>query len=202
MRLYIPVMISASAIVLSGCPASETGSDGGSQPAIESIHTALRAPTCRQEIDRSDPNDTPYLVCPGVAGYSLIVRRVEAGRQSIDVVNPEQQAFPLDYDELVTRYMASLDSTAEWRVDTSDGTQVPIALVVRVHAREDNDEPAEVTHVYWAVAKISPDEACVTDRIPEGERSATEVRSAADTARERPCASPQPSITANGAAIR
>jgi hypothetical protein len=194
-------MVGASTLVLSGCPAGGDDPGAGSQPAVESVRTDLRGSSCRQEIDMSDPNETPYQVCPGVAGYSLIVRRVDAGRRSIDVVNAEQQAFPLDYQEFVTRHMASLDSSAEWRMASSDGTQLPIALIVRVHAREDMDDP-EVTRTWWAVAKISPDQACVTDRILEGERSEAEVRGTADTARERPCLSPQPPITANGAVVR
>lgn len=202
MRLAILGMIAVTLLILSNCSAREGHPGDRSQSTIEAIQTNLSAASCRREIDRSDPNETPYLVCQGVAGYSLIVRRVDAGRQSIDVVTPAGEVFALNYHEFVTRSMSSLDPKAEWRVATKDGRQVPIALIVRVQAREDEDDPEQVTHTYWAVAKIAVNEACVTDRIPEGERSTTEVESAADSAQERPCAPPQPPLTANGAVVR
>lgn len=174
----------------------------GSKAAIESIHTDLGGGSCRKEIDKNDPNETPYLACPGVGGYALIVRRVDSGRQSIDVVDSAQRVLPLNYHEFVTRHMATLDESAEWRVATKDGQQVPIALIVRVQAHEDNDTPEKVTHSYLAVAKITPNEVCVTDRIPEGAQSEPEVRSAADSAQARQCAPPQPPMTVDGAVVR
>jgi hypothetical protein len=98
--------------------------------------------------------------------------------------------------------MSTLDGKAEWRVTMTDGKQVPIALIVRVQAREDNDNPERVTHTYIAVAKIAPNEACVTDRITEGSQPEAAIRSAADSAQKRQCAQPQPRMTAGGEAIR
>jgi hypothetical protein len=92
--------------------------------------------------------------------------------------------------------MSTLYGEVEWRVATKDGKQVPIALMVRVPAREDNDNPKKVARSYFAVAKITPNEVCVTDRIPEGMQSEAEVRSAADSAQERQCAPALPRIIA------
>lgn len=159
---------------------------------IQSVMTDLDDSSCRKETDASDPNETPYLVCPGVGGYSLIVRRVEAGRQSIDVVDASRRATPLNYQDYITRHMSSLDGKAEWRVATKDGKQVPIALIVRVQAREDSGNPERVTSVYSAVARIGPTGACVTDRIPEGTKTGDEIHQAADSAGQRECAPVQP----------
>jgi hypothetical protein len=182
-RLSITGAFLLSALFLSGCSKGE----------IQSVYTALSAEACKKEVDKNDPNETPYLVCPGVAGYSLIVRRVDSGRKSIDVMDAAQRVFPLKYQEFITRHMSTLGDKAEWRVTMKDGKQVPIALIVPVRAREDNDNPERVTATYLAVAKIAPNEACVTDRISEGTAEA-EVRSIADKAQERPCAPPQPVI--------
>jgi len=200
-RLSITGLVALLSLLLSGCPAKDSDADRP-KAAVQSIYTDLGAGACTKEIDKSDPNETPYLVCPGVAGYALIVRRVDAGRRSIDVVDAAKRVLPLNYQEVVTRSMSTLDGKAEWRVATQDGKQVPIALIVRVQAREDNDNPEKVTRTYVAVAKIARNETCVTDRIPEGTKSEAEVRIAADSAQERQCAPPQPPMTAGGVVIR
>lgn len=202
MRLFIIGVVALSPLLLSGCSAKNDDAPTRSKPAIQSVDTGLGAGSCKKEVDKNDPNETPYLVCPGVAGYVLIVRRVDAGRQSIDVVDAAQRVLPLNYQNFVTRHMFTLDGKAEWRVATQNGKQVPIALIVRVQAREDNDNPEKVTHSYLAVAKIAPNEACVTDSIPEGTQSEAEVRSAADSAQQKQCAPPQPRMTADGVVIR
>jgi hypothetical protein len=201
-RLSIVGVVTLSLFLLSGFSATDGDPAVRSKAAIESIYTDLGVGSCRKEIDKNDPNETPYQVCPGVAGYALIVRRVDAGRQSIDVVDSAQRVFPLDFHEFVTRYMSTLDGKAEWRVATKDGREVPIALIVRVRAREDNDNPEKVTRSYFAVAKVTPNEACVTDRIIESAQSEAEVRSAADSAQERQCAPAQPHIIVDGSVVR
>lgn len=190
------------AALLQGCTATKEAPDVRTGDAIESVHTGLDVDACERTADRSDPNETPYLACPGVAGYSLLVRLVEAGRQSIDVVDPAGRAHPLAYQEFVTRHMSTVDGPAEWRVRTDGDSSDPVALIVRVQAREDEANPEIVTRTYLAVAKLTPGETCVTDRIPDGTEALAEARRVADTARERPCAPAQPSLTGNGAANR
>jgi hypothetical protein len=172
------------------------------EAAIRSVYTEFGGSACKSEVDKSDPNETPYLLCGGVGGYRLIVRRVDAGRESIDVVDAGQRVSPLNYEESVTRYMSNLTGKAEWRIGTKDGKSSPIALIVRVQAREDNEHPEAVTRTYLAVAKITPKEACVTDAIPEGTRGEAEVRSLADSAGARPCAPPRPRLTDGGVVVR
>jgi hypothetical protein len=202
MRLFINGSLLVSLLLLCGC--SMTDGDAAARPKAElqSVYTDLGGASCRKKIDKTDPNETRYLACPGVGGYTLNVRRVDAGRRSIDIVDPAQRAFPLNYQEFVTRHMFTLDGQAEWRVLTKDGRQAPVALIVRVLAHEDNDNPEKVTRTYLTVAKITADGACVTDRIPESTRSEAEVRSTADSAQMRPCAPPRPPMTVDGAVIR
>jgi hypothetical protein len=200
-RLSIAGVVAVSSLLSSDCGSTNGDADPRSA-TIESINTELGAASCEKEIDKSDPNETPYLLCPGVAGYELIVRRVDAGRQSVDVVDPAQRVLALNYHEFVTRHMSTVESKAEWRVATKDGKRVPIALIVRVQAREDNENPEKVTSSYLAIAKITASEACVTDRIREDAQSQAEVRVAADSAQERQCVAAQPPMTVDGALIR
>jgi hypothetical protein len=189
-------------LLMSGCLAADGDAAVQSKAAIESVYTALDAGSCRKEIDKKDPNETPYHVCPGIAGYTLILRLVDAGRQSIDVMHSPQRVFPLDFHEFITRHMSNLDGNAEWRVAIKDGKRVPIALIVRVQAREDNDNPERVTHSYFAVAKVTPNKVCVTDRIIVGAQPEAHVRSTADSAQERQCAPALPHIGVDGSVVR
>ncbi|HEY5328841.1 MAG TPA: hypothetical protein VIJ79_03070 [Acidobacteriaceae bacterium] len=165
---------------------------------MDSLYTTLKVNSCTQEIDKDDPNETPYQVCPGVAGYILQVRLVDSGRLSVIVVNPAKRRFPLDYQDVVTRSMDNLGDKAEWRIRRENGKAVPIALIVRVMAREKPGHPEKITNIYWAVAKITPGGACVTDRIREGSKSAAEVRALADSAIGRPCATRLPRLADAG----
>jgi hypothetical protein len=195
-------VVASIVLFLSGCSPRHGDQAADATPSIQSVYTELDGGACKTAVDKSDPNETPYLACPGVGGYSLIVRRVDSGRKSIDVVDPAQQVLPLHYQEFVTRHMSTLGDKAEWRVANKAGGQVPVSLIVRVHAREDDKDPEHVTRTYIAVAKITPNEACVTERIPEGTRPEAEVRSASDTAPDRQCAPAQPPMSADGIVIR
>jgi hypothetical protein len=199
MSLSMGGLIGFVALLVAGCSARQ---GDGAGAAAQLVYTELDAGSCVREIDPGDPNETPYLRCPGVGDYALIVRRVDAGRASIDIVSPEGQVFPLSYEEFVTRNMFTLDGRAAWRVVMNDGEQVPVALIVRVHAREDEAEPERVTRTVFAVAKVTPEGACVTESIAEDARTEDEVRGAADSAWEKPCAPPQPPMTEDGVEIR
>ena len=197
---HIATVMALCSLLLTWTPAhADSGAAG--KAATRSVYTELRGKSCTKTADPSDPNDTPYLVCAGASGYALILRRVDAGRVSIDVVDPQQRAFPLDYQEVVTRHMFSLGSKAEWRVATIDGKNVPIAVIVAVLAHESDSGPSKVTNTYFAVAKITAESACVTDRIA-GAAGRTAARNAADTAQGRNCLPPQPHMTKDDVIVR
>jgi hypothetical protein len=189
-------------LLFSGCGARNEEPPGRPQAKIESVYTSLDAGSCKQEVAQSDPDGTPYLVCPGVAGYELIVRQVDSGRTSIDIMDASRHVFPLNYQEFITRRMFSLGRNAEWRVASKDGKRVPIALIVGVLAHESNEEPEKVTQTYFAVAKITPERACVAARISEGSEPETEVLRAADSVAGTNCLPPQPPMTDGGVLIR
>lgn len=191
-RFVVAVLIP---FLLGGGVAAADHPAGRSKSVVRSIATRLDAPSCRTEIDPSDPNETPHRVCPGVGGYSLIERPVESGRTSLDVVDPTKVVFPLNLHEVVTRHMFSPSSRVEWRVLPKKGGMDPMALIIDVQAHEDSDDPEKVTQTYRVVARISQDQTCVTDVISGDGRSGINIRSLADSARERPCRPPLPPLT-------
>lgn len=203
MKLTTAAVLLCVSLIVCGCAAREDAGSTRPPAQIESVSSSLAPASCTKETDPNDPNGTTYLACPGTSGYRLIVRRVDAGRRSIDIVDQSGKASPLDYQEFVTRHMCTLGETAEWRVTKdSDGRQIPIALIVPVLAHEDDENPEKVTRTYLAVAKISRQETCVTGTIPEGSKPEAAVLRAADAARSSACAPPLPPITEGGVVIR
>jgi hypothetical protein len=61
-----------------------------------------------------------------------------------------------------------------------------VALIVRVNASEDSTNPSRVTS-YLAVVKVTPEEICVTHKIPPGATANETARNAADTAQTVAC---------------
>jgi len=141
-----------------------------------------------------DPNETPHLRCAGPAGYALTVRRAEAGRESVDVVDPAGRVFRLDFQETVTRAMCNVVGRVEWRM----AGQEAAALIVRVQAREELGEPEKVTRTLLVVAKITPEGACVTRVLTEGKQTMEEAQREADRARSQPCAPALPPLVTGG----
>ncbi|MCG7914841.1 hypothetical protein [Candidatus Thiodiazotropha endoloripes] len=167
------------AVILSGCFA--TYQDSGNKSVFTSLNN------CQSFTDQTDPNSTPYKLCPGTAGYQLILRKVAAGRKSIEILSDSQQSFPLNYQAVVTRQMFHLGEQAEWRIaHSSTGTQ-PVALIAEIHAHENPDEPDQVTTIYLAVAKVSATESCVTDVIEQQGFSRAQLQQLADKAQQRAC---------------
>ena len=187
---YRAVKPSLAGALISLVVLGSSAQHGASAPAApKSVYTQLSGDLCKQEIDRSDPNEIPYMVCPGAAGYALIVRRVGSGRRSIDVIDTAGRRHPLNY-ELLTPHMFSLGERAEWRVTTKDGQQIPVALIVRIDERKSIDQPAKITGSYFAVAKITPTGACVIDRIAKSSTTEAVLRAIADAGQARECRRP------------
>jgi hypothetical protein len=173
---------------LAGCFANPQAS------GFKSVFTSIK--DCQSHIDSNDPNSTSYKLCPGVAGYQLILRKMGAGRKSIEVINAAQQSFPLNYQDLVTKGMFHLGQQAEWRVVESSNEATPVALVVEVHAHENLDEPDQVTTTYLAVAKISATEICVIDVVDQQDLSRQQLQQLADDAQQRACLNTPPNSSA------
>lgn len=151
---------------------------------VVSIYTDLSAAKCKTtKVDKETSSSVQK--CAGVAGYSLLVLDDDA-RQSVTVVTPNGKQHELDYWNVVTGAFSSLGDKAEWRMVNKGGKMVPIALIIRVYANENPDSPNQRTS-YLAVAKITPEQICVTAKIKAATNANAEARRAADASAGKPC---------------
>ena len=168
----------------------------------DTVQTRIEGDTCRQEVDRTDPNETPLRVCPGPTGYALVVRRVDAGRVSADIVDASQRSHPLELQEKATRFMATLDGTAHWRLSTVAGSARPVALILSMAVHEDLSDPAKVTRALLVLSRIDADAACVVDVRPSSDSALAQLSAWSDGASMRPCAGPLPPLVIDGQRVR
>ncbi|MBK8011365.1 MAG: hypothetical protein IPK13_08445 [Deltaproteobacteria bacterium] len=168
----------------------------GTKRSIETLRTTIRDGSCETFTEPDDPNDTPVLRCPGLFGYSLIVRRVGSGRRSIDVVAPSGKTFPLSFDEIVTRGMFQLHREIEWRVrrgPSETDAPTPVGMIARVSSFDNPKEPGHATRTYWVVVKLGLADACVTHRVLEqASTRMADVYRLADTSSSARCLGPLP----------
>lgn len=150
--------------------------------ALTSVYTDITG--CRTiSVDRESASYVER--CAGVAGYKLDVETGDE-RMSIAVIAPGGKKSELSYWQVITSAFSSLGNKAEWRVQKVGRKIEPVALIVRVNANENPENPSKTTS-YLAVAKITPQRTCVTDKIAASARANEEARRAADDAATRPC---------------
>ncbi len=154
------------------------------QTKLGSVYSDPSSSKCKTiEVDKETGSSTQ--ICPGIAGYKLLVLDDDA-RQSITVVTPGGKNHPLDFWQAITYAFSSVGSKAEWRVARSKGKISPVALIVRVNASEDSANFSRLTS-YLAVVKVTPEKICVTHKIPSGGKANEAARHAADTAQTAAC---------------
>ena len=152
--------------------------------ALESVYSDLDVKKCKTiEVDK-ETGDTESQ-CSGLASYRLVVTDNDL-RQSVTVVDPQGKQYHLNYYSTISAGFSVLGPKAEWRVEKREGKILPKALIVRVNASENSEDPNKKTS-YLAVAKITPGEICVTDKIPPSPTMNVAARLAADSAVNRPC---------------
>jgi hypothetical protein len=133
----------------------------------------------------SKGRDYSTQACVGVSGYNLRLEYDDA-RESITVISPNGKKHPLNLWQVISSGFSGVGQKAEWRVTRKNGKLVPIALIVRFTASEDPADSSKTTP-YLAVAKITPNEICVTDKIAPSKTANEEARTAADSAATRQC---------------
>ncbi len=175
-----PAAPRAPALVADSAEAGDPGPATDSTAGITSVYTSLADADCRL-VEKDEETGATSSRCPGTAGYALLVHDYDA-RMTVDVVAPDGRRHRLRYSGVITAAFSSLGPRAEWR--TRNGK--PVALVVRVNAFENPEAPSRATS-YLAVAKITPRETCVTDRIPPAAGANQAAQQAADRSASRPC---------------
>ncbi len=153
-----------------------------SADSVTSVYSSLSG--CKT-VSTDRESDSSTQACRGVGGYNL---RLEYGdaRESITVISPDGKSYPLNFWEVLSSGFSSVGQKAEWRVTRKKGKVVPIALIVRFNASENPEDSSKVTS-YLAVAKITPQEICVTDKIAPSATANEEARRAADASADKPC---------------
>lgn len=146
---------------------------------ITSKYSALAGKSCTSHIDDATTGASTT-ECPGIQGFRLRVSEDDE-RSSVSIVTPDGRTFPLNYWDVVTRGFSSLAGQAEWRVANVGGEPVPIALIVRINTVDQSDPEHPKQVPLLAVARITPDTACVTHRLNARSRNASgQAQKAAD----------------------
>ena len=145
-----------------------------------SLYTSLAVKQCRTIKTETTGAGDYEGRCRGVGGYSLLLLEGDL-RQNIIVVTPKGAKHSLDLWDVVSGGFSYLGPRAEWRLNKK-----PVALILRYNASEDPEHPNSKTS-YLVVAKITPDEICVTDKISPGPKANDDARAAADAASTKPC---------------
>jgi len=129
------------------------------EPAV--LSTRIWAPDCEVLYADEARGDISEL-CDGPGGYRLVVHESDL-RQSVDVVTPAGEAFPLGFWHHVTPLFSHLEERVRWQVD---GTGSPRGLLLRLHTGGDFDrEGAPAAPIDLAV-RLGEDGVCLV-----GERS-------------------------------
>ena len=150
-----------------------------------SVYTPLSERLCRP-IKSPHPQTGDYEgVCPGTAGYKLIVTEGDL-RQNVTVVTPKGAKHSLELWDVISSGFSSVGPKAEWRMAKQNGKLTPVALIIRYNSNDDPESPNKQSS-YLAVTKITPSEICVTDKIMPGANANEEARRAADAAATKPC---------------
>jgi hypothetical protein len=173
--------------IIGGLFALLTVALSASAQSPQSVYSDISAKACKT-ISVDKESESSVQRCPGLAGYHLLVEDGDL-RSSITVVAPNGKKHELNYWSVVTRAFSSLGQKAEWRVVKKQGKVIPIALIVRVNSSEDGETPNAIIS-YLAVAKITPQAICVTDKIKPGTTQNAEARRAADSSATRKCLEP------------
>lgn len=155
---------------------------------ITSVYTDLSGNQCNLlKMDKETGSSSRK--CPGVGGFHLLVLDDDA-RASISVVGPDKKEYPLDYWNVITRSFSSLGKKAEWRVVKRKGRVIPVALVVRVYASEQENLESPRKTSYLAIAKITPEKVCVIDKIDASMDANERARQVADNSANKECLKP------------
>lgn len=155
--------------------------------AVRSVYTDLSEAKCKVVKGGEEEEETASSTsrCPGVAGYNLLVLDGDS-RQSVTVVRPDGTEHPLDLWHTVSGAFSTVGQRAEWRVRRRDGRDEPFALIVRFSYNASPDNPDKKVSSL-VVAKITPDAACVTDKILPAPDANERARKAADSSAAKPC---------------
>ena len=157
-----------------------------SAQALQSLYTDLGEKKCKTLEVNNEGAGYSIQQCPGVAGYKIIIEEGDL-RQTIKVVRPNGSKHDLGLAMTIGGGgFSHVGPRAEWRVKTQSGKTVPVALIVRFNVSENAEDATKETS-YLAVAKITPQQICLTDSVKPGPGQNEEARRLADSSATKPC---------------
>ncbi|MDQ2822627.1 MAG: hypothetical protein M3Y65_19995 [Pseudomonadota bacterium] len=124
--------------------------------------------------------------CPGVIGFSLLVQHSD-DRASLSILTKEKATLPLNFWDTVTPTFSTLGPKVEWQLETVQGKNRPVAIVVRVDTVDQTDVAAPQPISFIVVARIREDEACVIGKIPMKQANAAHAARVLMNARDSKC---------------
>ena len=149
-----------------------------------SVYTSLLGKNCKTLELIEDEGGSYKGLCKGINGYQLLIMEGDL-RQSITVIAPNKQEYPLDFWTRVSSSFSHLGDNAEWRVRKQGNHSTPEALIVRFNASEGSDAEKETS--YLVIMKIAAHEVCITDIVKPQAKANETARKLADKAQQAPC---------------
>jgi len=151
-----------------------------------SVYTNLASKECKTLKQDNSGAGSYEGLCPGVAGYQLLVQEGDL-RQNIVVVTPAGKRQSLELWTVVGSSFSSLGDKAEWRLKGAGAKALPVGLIVRYRVADPEDSAKGTS--WLAVVRINNDasQICVTDAIPPGADQNVKAREAADNSAARQC---------------
>ena len=150
-----------------------------------SVYTPIGDKQCRTIKSAEAGDDGFETRCRGTGGYNLVLSEGDL-RQNLTVITPQRKEHSLELWTVVSGGFSSVGPRVEWRITTQGKKVTPVALIIRYNASDEAGNPDKLTS-YLAVAKITPTEICVTDKILPGPKANEDARRAADAASTKPC---------------
>lgn len=125
--------------------------------------------------------------CPGIGGYKL--RTYESDlRADIGIIDPAGTEHLLHLPAVIDAGFSVHGAKAEWRVTRRNGKVIPKAFIVRYITEEWSDDAAKSKEKhYLAIAKIFPNDICVTDSISASRTMNVQARKAAASSVSKRC---------------
>lgn len=153
---------------------------------MTSVYTSLSDKKCKTIESNPDEGGSYLGLCPGIGGYKLMLAEGDL-RQNVTVVAPNKREYSLEFGSKVTSAFNAVGTTAEWRVSGAGKKVKPMALIVRLNANENPENPS-VNSSYLIVAKITAGSACITDIVqPTVKNQNVVARGLADASANKPC---------------
>lgn len=129
--------------------------------------------------------NSPFRVCPRVAGYQLLYSGDEASPQIV-IVTPNRKRHVIHYWDLNAGNFISLAKGVTWKlVRSRTGKITPLALMLQANIKL--DESTRFQNPYTIIAKLTPTEVCVVGRVPANSTSAADIAGVSTSARSKRC---------------